>query len=207
MILKQLLQTPIPVLVTLSGAPVVGLTYQNVVVNYLRPSDTTFIAFVPTALQWLEIGNGYYHLILDPGSVLLYVGPVVVQLSAQAPASIHYVNFDSQTINLDVIPQTIDDQIPPASCQLYGNLIGADTLPQGQQDIYLRIAEQPFVSGSSVGVNSRVATRTDAQGNFSVLLPRLAIVVIDIPDAGIRRQFTVPDQVSISLTQVLLLPS
>jgi len=207
MSLKQFNDTPYPLYITNSGTPVTGLVFGNIVMNYLRPDDTAFQPYTLDALHWLEVGNGWYHLVLDGQAVLNEIGPVVVQVSSFPGPLPPNVPFTAIQFQEDVIPKTIEEFVPAGACMLFGNFIGADTLAQGGQNVSARIVNQPFTSGSSVGVNTRVSTRSDAQGNFSLELPRLALVLIDIETAGIRKQFTVPDQDSISLVDALNLPS
>jgi hypothetical protein len=207
MSLKQFNDTPYPLYVVNGSTPVTGLVFGNIVMNYLRPDDTSFQPYTLDAEHWLEVGGGWYHLVLDGQAVLNEIGPVVVQISSFAGPVPAQIPFTSLQFQEDVIPKTIEEFVPPGACMLFGNLIGANTLPSGGHDINVRIVNQPFVSGSSVGVNTRVSTRSDAQGNFSLELPRLAVVLVDVETAGIRKQFTVPDQDSISLVDALNLPS
>lgn len=203
MVLRQLQTTLVPVVIENAGSPLPGLTFADVDVQLLKPVDgsTWETKQTLTADEFIAVGSGVYHIKMIGSEDLDALGEMlaVVRPSLTGPA------FDEEILNISVIPQSSDALIPPTTCKIFGDLMNPGTLPSPQQDVFLYLKEQPVISGGFVATNERYFTKTNAQGHFEVYVPRLAKVVIDIPNAGIRKQFDVPDQESFSLLDIIAL--
>jgi len=201
--LRQNDDTLLPITLTSSGTPVTGLIETDVDVTILKPNDNTFaVKATFGSSDFVEISDGVYHVNLIGAEDLNVLGVNLFKFSKNigGPGG----SFDDLVEEISIIPKTQDSLAAPESCKFFGSLLGLNLqIPTNQVPINVRIAEQPHLTGDFVVVGDRVQTITDGSGDFEMFLPRLAVVVLDIDRAGIRKQFTVPDQESISLIDVL----
>jgi hypothetical protein len=196
MILKQITDQKIPILLTLSGTPVGGVPFGDVVVGILKPGAAAWVLIPVLTTDWSAVGLGYYMLSLKAADMTV-LGPNLLRLATASSM------FDTQVINLDIVSRGRDEVQPLNQCLLFGDLIGADGFPCKDEEIIVRIVDFPFSASASLATARPGYTRSNGNGHFELNLLRGATVIIEIPVSGIRKQFIVPDQPSVALVDAL----
>ena len=201
--LRQNSNTLLPITLSDSGTPVTGLVLDDVDVSILKPNSNIFVDKITWEIgDLIEVSGGLYQVNLVGPEDLNTLGITLFKFSKNGagPGSA----FDDTIEEVSIIPKSQDALAAPESCKLFGSLLDLGLqIPSEQVPVNVRIAEQPYQTGDFVITSNRVQTITDNGGSFEIFLPRLSEVVLDIDRAGIRKQFTVPDQETISLIDVL----
>jgi hypothetical protein len=174
--------------------PAAGIEHTDLTLKYWKTGFTSLSEYTLTANDWLEIGDGNYVLKLPP-TLLDTLGFFWFQLSG-----LLIQNYEAQ---YQVVPTPINYTVNPSICVVSANLIDITGEPAGQEEISFRIAKIPKSSGGALINVKRITARPDAFGNFSVQLIRGSEVVVEIPKAGINNKFTVPEQTSALLLDLL----
>jgi hypothetical protein len=197
MILKQLTDQPIPLVLTLIGAPVSGVMFSNIILEMLKPGASSWSLITDfVSGDLVEVGAGYYSLSMH-GHDINILGPNLLRVRSMTSL------FDTQVISLDVIARTREEVQPANQCLLFGDLISADGSPSKDEEIFIRIVDFPFSSSASLATTKASVTRSNGNGHFEINLLRLSTVMIEIPVSGVRKQFVVPDQSTIALVDAM----
>jgi hypothetical protein len=180
---------------SIGGLPASGILHPDVTFKFWRVGDTAFQTHTITAQDFLELGDGFYVLKI-PGAILNRVGQFFIQLSGLLIQN-YEQSFQVEPLHPSVL-------LAPNLCVVSGNIIditGSPAMPG--ESIEFRIAQTPKASGGALVNTQRILTHPDAYGSFSVQLIRGAVIVVEIKRAGINYQFTVPDQSTASLLDLL----
>lgn len=183
------------VILLLSGVPVTGVLPSNVTVKYRRVGDTTLQTKAMSSANWLEVGNGLYTIKWATTETQA-VGPFLFQLSSGAV-------FDSFYDEFDVLPYPVGAVLSPTKCIVTGNIVDIGGNPDQDLQVKFRIAKYPATYQGAIAGGKPIYTTADPLGAFSVALIRGAIVIVSIEQAGLKQQFTVPDQDSAALLDLL----
>lgn len=175
--------------------PASGIIYSDLTMAYWAQGMIAFDSFTLTSAMWTEIGDGLYILRI-PGTLLQSFGQFALRLTGGLIRQ-----YDALHV---VYPVPAGFNASPNKCVVSGNIIDITGMaPQDGEEIVFRIAQIPkSVNGSLINYD-RIKTRHDAYGNFSVSLIRELVVVIEMRKAGINYQFTVPDQATAALIDLL----
>jgi len=185
----------VPVRLFLTGSLVTGAIYSDVNMTFWKP-DSEMTDFDPRPVleqEWVEIGFGYYILKLL-GTDFNKLGYYLFRLNG--------AGFDPYEAELFVEPPT-PFLAAPELCTVFGNILDIGGNAGFGQTVFFRIPAAPRRTPNSLIATDRVRTEPDANGNFSVNLLRGQVVVIEIDRTGIRQQFTVPDQPTSQILDLL----
>lgn len=174
--------------------PVTGLLNTDISMVVWKSGATTFSSRSVPVADWVEVGNGYYVLKMRAVDFDT-LGMMVILLSGGS--------FDPLEKELTVEPAGVGNLASPSLCIISGNTLDltGEVLP-GKQVVFTPTGA-PTIHGSSVVNYKRIITYTDVLGNFSVSLLREAAAIVEIPEAGLRAQITVPDQPTALLLDLL----
>lgn len=186
--------TDILVRLTLASVPVTGVLFNQVTMTLWKNSGVTFAARPVITTDWVEVGNGYYVLKLN-ASDSSQLGMMVFKLNGGL--------FDEYSKELFVEPAPIALLVSPQTCIVSGNTLDLTGQVMVGKQVIFAPTDAPMAYNTSVVNYSRIISYTDALGNFSVKLLRGAAVIVEIPEAGLRAQFTVPDQSTALLLDLL----
>jgi hypothetical protein len=186
--------TDILVRLTLASVPVTGVLFNQVTMTLWKNGSTTFAARAIITTDWVEVGNGYYVLKMN-ASDSSQLGMMLFKLNGGL--------FDEYSKELFVEPAPIALLVSPQTCIVSGNTLDLTGQVMGGKQVIFAPTDAPMAYNTSVVNYSRIISYTDALGNFSVKLLRGAAVIVEIPEAGLRAQFTVPDQSTALLLDLL----
>lgn len=181
---------------TLANVPVTGIAYSAVTVKLKKFGQTAFVVKTLTALDWVELGNGYYTLKLSP-SDMDTVGSTAVIVSGLA--------FDPVTLD-----QFMVDPVPtpvlaagPDICVLTGTIKNIS----GGEPLHTRVTARPVEFPAKYNMNVIAAdivwTVLDSYGMFSLPLVQGSTVIIEIERAAIKHQIVIPYAPSANLIDLL----
>lgn len=165
-----------------------NLTVSGGTANAALGFDT---AQVDGTTSWVEIGSGVYEVEFT-ATELDTLGSFVYKVTGATVTQ--YVEIaEVVAAGQPTTPVSID------TCVISGHVFDVAGNPLQNATVSARILGAPTVSGS-VGLGDSLAyARTDANGEFFLVLARLASVDITIPKMGYRRQLVVPNTSSADL--------
>ena len=179
---------------TLSGAPVAGVPVGALTLKVWKPGETVFLPRTLAAPEWVEIGDGFYAILWTDDDMDT-LGEFRFFLTG-AP-------FDPVTGAFDVEPAPFETLASPAVCVISGNVFDLGGQPVQNVALVFRPLKLPSVINTSFVATGLIRATPDAYGNFSVALLRKASVLVELEPAGLRAQFTVPDQETALLVDVI----
>lgn len=177
--------------------PVTGVLFSQVAVSMRKTGTYAFAVKTLTALNWKEIGLGYYAVIWSEGDMGA-LGDFYYTVSQNGGPTFNYVEG-----HFSVDPVPLSTLVAPERCVVSGNIIDIGGEVGTESWITFRIAKTPSVSGASMIEGKIIRTVPDVFGNFSVTLLRGKKVVVEIPQSGLKHTITVPDQETASLVDIL----
>lgn len=145
--------------------------------------------------EWRDHGDGVYSFLWNE-SDLNTLGEIYYTFSVPSLDYTLYGKFD-----VDPMPFYLDATAP--TCAVSGNIVDIGGSPINRNEVFFRPRSVPGVAGQSIMASGHISTVTDVFGNFSVVLLRGAIVLVEISNAGIRHQIVVPDLPSASILDLL----
>lgn len=177
----------------LSSSPVTGLDNTGFTVMAWWQGLSAFQAINLDAEDVVEISPGHYSIALD--GVTAALGILFLQISGA---------FDLIEKEFEVIPTPINTIPDPSLCVISGNVLDIGGNPGGKSNeiIFRPVSFPKEQDGSLISADS-VITFPDVQGNFSVSLIRGQEVTVQVSNTGLRVQFTVPDQETANLVDVI----
>jgi hypothetical protein len=175
-----------------SGSPATGLTFSDVTAGIKKSGAGTFSVFTLTALNFTDIGGGFYNVALAAGDTNT-LGSLYMSFTGTAikPALLAaFVAVAATAPPLPVPPFT-----PPITA-IYGYVFDAQGAPVDGASVIAHIIAQPTIlhpttDGIVIG-SDFVSTQTDATGFFTISLITGTSVEFVISDANYRRTITVP---------------
>lgn len=183
-------------LLTFDGAPVSGLTYEDITVRYRKYGVLSIEDHTLLEEDVIYLESGWYVVSL-PESMASTVGSL--WLCFDGPAIDVIIRDD-----LYVWPAPSQFLAGADKCVVLGNIADiTGDVPQGAIEITFSLVKAPQASGMTLLSGKILRTSTDFSGNFSIPLARGAKVMIQIPASGLKHVVTIPNQESISLVDLL----
>lgn len=173
-----------------AGAPAVGLVDTDVTADLKKEGAASFVAYVLSPLNWLELGDGFYAIALTATETDT-IGNLYLRAQGgtiKTTLTVAYV-AESAPVNPPVVT-------PPTSTPIFGYVYKTDSTPLVGATVSARILGSPTVlhpgtDGLVVGQET-VVVRTDSSGFFSINLIAGTNVDFLISAANYRRTFLVP---------------
>jgi hypothetical protein len=181
---------------SLAGVSVPGVLPSQLIVKYRRTGDTSLQAKTMSSANWVEVGGTVGLYILKWSSAEMgMVGSFWYQVSG--------ATFNPHIEKMDVLPAQVGAIISPTLCVITGNLSDISAVPDQSGAIKFRLVKTPATFQGALASGRVIQTLADSYGTFSVSLVRGAVVIVEIESAGLKQQFTVPDQGSANLIDLL----
>jgi len=175
---------------TTAGVPATGLVDTDVTAALKKATDSAFVAFTLTGVNFTELGAGFYEVLLaDTDTSVL--GNLYLRISGGTIKTALEVAFV-----LAIVPATPPVVTPPATVAIFGYLYGPDAVPEPGVSVTARILGAPTLlhPGTSGILVSQglVSATTDSDGFFTLQLISGSTVDIFISAANYRRTLLVP---------------
>lgn len=180
---------------SLAGVPAVGIAHSNVLVSYKKFMGSALQVKSLSTEDWVEIGDGFYSLRWTP-TEMDTLGKFFFKAEGPGFDNFLYGEFD-------VVAPPVAEVVYPERCVVYGNILELNVQPSTSTIITARIVKVPAVINQSILTAKITSTTPNHLGNFELILPRGATVVIEIPMTGIRQQIVVPNQAQAHLLDLL----
>lgn len=173
-------------------SPVTGLTNTDLTAEIRKDGDASFTAKSLTAGDVTDIGSGVYAIALTTAE-LDTLGTFILKLTG---ADIDQHVALATVVEADETLTTVSLE----TCVLTGHVFDPAGKPVVGAAVSARMVGLPSVEQSAAVVtDSRVAVKTDVNGEFFLELARLADVEVFIPSANYRRRLVVPNKASVNL--------
>lgn len=172
-----------------ASTPATGLTFSDVTCE-IRKDGGSFVVKPLTALNFVEINNGFYSLELTAADTDT-LGQFAARITGASitPSLLSGVVIDVTA----VVPSTTT---PPATTTLFGYVFGPDAAPVRNAPVTARVLSQPTVLHpglDGIGIaTATVSTKTDANGYFELSLVAGLAVDFIISAVNYRRTLVVP---------------
>lgn len=184
----------------------VGQNY-TLVLDLLTPglTDVTFEikkpsgeSFVETALEegdFTEAGYGYYNILIRK-ELVDQLGTYVFRISGY-----ELEVFEEKECG----PVPLSSAVPPDVCVVMGNIRNASALVEAFANVHVtaKPLKLPLEIGGTMMLGKRVLTYTDHSGFFQLPLVKGMVALIEIPDAGVRFQATIPDVDTVRIEDII----
>lgn len=175
-------------------APIEGITFSQITLR-IKKSGGQFVIRTLLETEWVENEFGFYSIRWTESDMDTLGGFI---------ALIDYPYQAKQVaLNLQIMhePLVIDAYSP--YCIVTGNMVDVGAAAAFGQSVVFRVPSVPVFTQTSMLSANIIRTVTDAFGNFSVKLLRGIRVLVEIEQAGIRYQITVPDQPTAAILDLL----
>lgn len=171
------------------GSPATGLTFADVTAD-LRKEGGSFASFTLTALNFVELGAGFYEISLATTDTDT-LGNLYLRLSGATIKTALVTAYIAETA-----PVNPTSPVSVPTTVLFGYVNGVDGSPLYGASVSARILASPSVQHPAeealVLGTGLVTVKTDAAGFFTISLVTGAEVDLFIPSAGYRRTLLVP---------------
>jgi len=181
------------VYLTLAGSPVTGLIETDLTLRF-RKNGGSFQEKTLTQDNFTELETGFYAINFE-SSEMNALGQFVFRITG-GPIEPYVQTFD-------IVPVYLGAITPPNICVVSGNIIDLGGDPVWNSPVAFKIVDLPKVVDPSLVAGDFVKTITDVSGTFYVSLIRGATVVAEIPKTALRVQFTVPDQETANIVDLI----
>jgi hypothetical protein len=191
-ILTQNVAAEVVVLLTKDNAPVAGLVFSDLTVEYRKEGDVGFTAKVLAAPDVVEHGDGVYTIAFTAAE-LDTVGSFTVKVQS--------ATIDQYVVVPNVVAQgQASTAVSLETCILTGHVFDAAGQPIPGAAVSARVLGLPSIEQNQAAVTDDLVTATtDASGEFFLTLVRLADVEVFIPEANYRRRLRVPNSATANL--------
>lgn len=92
------------------------------------------------------------------------------------------------------------------TCLIQGNVADVGMTAVSDVMVGCRVLEIPGIFGNTAVLRTSNIVRTDSRGYFELYVPRKALIVLSIEDAGLKKSLLIPDVPSIDIRGLLALP-
>lgn len=181
------------VYLTLVGDPAISIEYTDLVVKIKKANQNTLTTKTLVPTDWVNLGEGLYTIKFSASETNI-PGEFVFTLTG--------TGFDNFVLDQFTI-QPGNAVITPAQCVVTGSVFNQSALPPQNLKIVARPVQFPAKVGQNILAADAVYTYPDSQGNFTLVLVRNSVVMIEIERCGIKAQVTVPDAESANLLDLL----
>ena len=174
-----------------TGLPATGLLFSDVTVG-LKKEGGSFLAFSLTALNFTDLGNGFYEIALTAADVDT-LGSLYFSFTG---ASIKTSLIVAAVVVAATAPPVPPAPFTPQTTTIFGYIYGQTGAPSANISVIARTITKPaIIHPQSQGIlitEPFITTSTDASGFFSLNLLTGTQVEVLIADANYRRVITVP---------------
>lgn len=179
---------------SLSGIPVTGIDTSELTFSYWRSGDAGLTTLALQPANWVELSFGLYILTV-PAEIMSVIGFFYFRIEG--------TGYDLHEEQMRIEPAPLQLVAQNNKCIITGNLVDlSGEATQGQQVVF-RVTQLPAKISSSMLSSNRIVTTPDALGNFSVAIVQGAKVIVEIQQAGVFAEITVPEQSSAQLIDLL----
>jgi hypothetical protein len=204
---EKKLQRIFYVLYDTSGNPKTGLIDTDLIFKYAKADDSAFTIKtlnIATGGNFGELGNGMYWTdLLDTEMDTLGEFAIVITDHSGITPSPGPALIDTKHLLYQIVPQPIVSSGGIPTCMVFGNIkdLGGEPMDV-KMVVTAQVLKLPNIVNSNY-ISSRVrSVFTDEDGLFKIKLVVGSIVRLEVRDAGIRRQFQVPDLSSINIVDL-----
>ena len=168
--------------------PVTGVLPAAVVCQYRKEGQTTLTTKTLDSSNWIELVNGFYILKFTAAEMDT-LGFFFYTLTGTG-----FDNFLYDEFTLEPAPGGGGGGgvVGPATCVVTGSFRTVGNRIPANARVTFRPVAFPISAGGSVVSGDTVVTYLDAYGNFSVSLLQGVTVIVEVENAGIRHQITIP---------------
>lgn len=178
---------------TLAGNPVTGLLDTDLTLRF-RKNGSSFQEKTLSEDNFTELETGFYAINFESGEMDT-LGQFIFRITG-GPIEPYVQTFD-------IVPVYLGSIMPPNVCIVSGNIIDLGGDPVWNSPVSFKIVDLPKVVDPSLVAGDFVKTITDVSGTFYVSLIRGATVLAEIPKTALRIQFTVPDQETANIVDLI----
>lgn len=182
------------VLYDTSGNPKTGLNYSDITFRLVKANQSSFT--IKTLSEgslgnFSEVGFGFYWTDLVPADVDI-LGELAIAITG--------AEIDTKHLVYQIVSQSIVASGNVPLCTIFGNIRDLGGEPTGNRlKVISQILKLPQIVGGNFITTGPKIVFTDEDGMFKMKLVIGAVVRVEIEDAGLRRQFMVPDQTTADL--------
>jgi hypothetical protein len=175
-----------------AGGAATGLLFSDVTAGLKKAGAGSFSAFTLTALNFTDLGNGFYEVDLAAGDTNT-LGTLYLSFTGATIRSTLVVAYVTTAATAPPIPTPA---FTPTVTAIFGYIYDSAGQPVEDVTVVARITQQPTIihpttDGILIGANF-LTTTTDATGFFTLSLLTGATVEFVITDANYRRTVTIP---------------
>lgn len=175
-----------------TGGPATGLLFSDVTAGIKKNGAGSFSAFTLTALNFTELGNGFYEIDLASGDTnalgLLYLSFTGADIKPSLLAG--YVTTATTA------PPLPSPAFTPPITAIFGYIYNSAGEPVEGVSVVARVTQQPtIIHPTTDGIlisSDFLTTATDETGFFTISLLTGATVEFIITDANYRRTVVIP---------------
>jgi hypothetical protein len=174
-----------------TGLPATGLLFSDVTVG-LKKEGGSFLALSLTALNFTDLGNGFYEIELTAADVDT-LGSLYLSFTG---ASIKTSFIVASVVVAASAPPVPPSPFTPQTTTIFGYIYGQNGSPSANVSVLVRTITKPAIlhpQDQGILITEKfITTSTDASGFFSLDLLTGTQVEVLIADANYRRVLTVP---------------
>lgn len=170
-----------------------GVLFSAVTCQFRREGEVAFTVKVLTALNFVEIGSGFYQIGFTAAELSLVGSFAYILTGVGLQQSSNEAQIRSVTSMLPTVPVALP------TCELTGNISDLMGEPVIGAAVSARVVGMPTINGGVAVADTLSTAITDDNGVFFLTLVRTAVVDVFIPAANFRRQVTIPNQPSVDL--------
>jgi hypothetical protein len=181
------------VLTLTDGTPATAISHAAVQCQYRKEGDPAFNNKALTALNFKELGNGFYTVSFTAAELDIPGSFAFVVLGAGIQPSQNTAQIRSTASTLPTVPVSLP------MCTITGNINDLAGNPIAGAAVSARVIGMPTIA-VNVGLTDDLQTAiTDDSGVFNLTIAKLAVVDVFIPRINYRRQLTVPNLETVNL--------
>jgi len=181
-----------------AGGEITGIIPAGVKLELVKQDEVTLTEKALTTSNFTEIGLGLYAVDLTEADTDI-LGTLFAIFTPRAASPI----FDQRNLEFEVAVKPLTVTASPSTCLVFGNVKDLSGLPsEDVKEVVAQIVALPNITDGTHLTVDPIKVFTDVDGFFKMNLVRGALVRIEIADAGVRRQFTVPDQDTVDLADL-----
>jgi len=197
-----------------TGLPITGATIYDVDVAILQNETTSFVEKTLLPLSddspnFWEAEDGFYQLVLSGSTDINILGSIVIRIMPKAPnpsspdPTPEFPDMLEQYLMGDVVPQQLVTVAGPPTCVIFGNVKDlTGVAPEYPYAVKAQLIKFTTLLNDNYISADPIVVYTDINGFFQIRLAQGALIILEIAQAGYRRQFTVPSVSSIDLSAI-----
>ena len=170
-----------------------GIT--DVTLEVKSPQGTSFVEITLEEGDFAEAGYGIYNILIRK-EIVDQLGTFVFRVSGY-----ELEVFEKRECN----PVPLNSALPPEVCVVMGNIRNASARVDAFENVPVtaKPLRLPLEIGGTLTLGKRVVTYTDYSGFFQLPLIKGMLALIEIPDAGVRFQATIPSADTVRIEDLI----